>query len=292
MLKFLSYAVGGVLLLGLLVGGALYLRGRSVVRTSPDVPVDMQSATPDSAALARGKHLSHTMGCRHCHGENLGGRVFADPPPFRLVAANLTGGEGGIAAAYSEADWGRAIRHGIGPDKQPLLAMPSVSFHRLSDADTRALIAYLQQAPDVDNDLPATRIRPVGYILMGAGQIDPDRNVVEDEHHPAHVPVGETVEYGHYLYGAACQHCHRQDLEGGRHPDPNGPNVPGLEAKDEWTYGAFARATMTGIAVDGDSLRDRWMPWSAFSHLRRSEMKALYRYVESQTANADSHRAP
>jgi mono/diheme cytochrome c family protein len=292
MLKKSAVIAGGVVVVACLVVGGLYLRGRFVAHDTRALSVDVQSVSRDSATLARGNHLSHTMGCRHCHGQNLGGQVFADDPPFRLVAANLTAGRGGVGEAYSRRDWARAIRHGTGPDGRPLLAMPSVSFHRLSDADTQALIAYLRHAPAVDSDLPRTTIRPLGYVLIGAGQIDPDRNVVRDETHPEHVPVGETVAYGRYLYGAACQHCHRRDLEGGTHPDPNGPAVPGLEAEDEWTYGAFARATMTGISVDGDSLRDRWMPWSAFSHLHRSEMKALYRYVESRTEGVESERSP
>lgn len=173
MLKKGATIAGSVVVIAFLVVGGLYLRGRFVARDTPAVTADLPSLSPDSATLARGNHLSHTMGCRHCHGQNLGGQVFADDPPFRLVAGNLTSGRGGVGDTYSAPEWARAIRHGIGPTGRPLLAMPSVSYHRLSDADTRALIAYLQQAPAVDRELPSTRIRPLGYILMGPDKSTP-----------------------------------------------------------------------------------------------------------------------
>lgn len=40
---------------------------------------------------ARGERLGRILGCSGCHGEDLGGRVFADIPHIvRLVATNLT----------------------------------------------------------------------------------------------------------------------------------------------------------------------------------------------------------
>jgi RNA polymerase sigma factor (sigma-70 family) len=40
-------------------------------------------------------------------------------PVFKLSASNLT--PAGVGSSYSDADWVRAIRHGIGPDGKPLL---------------------------------------------------------------------------------------------------------------------------------------------------------------------------
>ena len=53
----------------------------------------------------RGEHLSYTLGCRHCHGADLGGTVFTDAPPFHMTAPNPTRGDGGIGAGYTAADW-------------------------------------------------------------------------------------------------------------------------------------------------------------------------------------------
>lgn len=66
------------------------------------------------------------------------GRVFLDEPAIgRFVASNLTRGKGGVGASYTDDDWVRAIRHGVGPDGKALLIMPSQEFFNLSDADVR-----------------------------------------------------------------------------------------------------------------------------------------------------------
>jgi mono/diheme cytochrome c family protein len=246
----------------------------------------VQSVTVSSALLDRGEHLSRTLGCRHCHGDRLGGTVVTDAPPFRLTAPNLTTGTDGVGSHYTTADWARAIRHGIGPDGEPLIGMPSKSFHALSDRDLRALIAFLQKMPPVDNPLPPTTVKTMGYLLIGAGQVNVTANVVRSTQHPAPVPVAATVEYGEYLYGAACRDCHRPNLRGGPHPDPAGVPVPSLQAANTWSYTAVQRAITDGISVDGDSLDDKWMPWSAFRHLTEAEVRALYRFLQRRAAEA------
>jgi mono/diheme cytochrome c family protein len=291
MIRSAGYTLAGLLIGLLLVGGAVFLRGRSQAHATHAVEPRMgdlrvAAVRADSARLARGNHLASIMGCRHCHGADLGGAVFADDPPLRLVATNLTAGAGGIGRTYGAADWARAIRHGVGPDGEPLLGMPSVSFHRLSDADTEALVAYLQQIEPVDRRLPPTTVKPLGALLIGVGQIDPAKNVVAGTDHPEHVPVAATAEHGAYLYGAACQHCHGADLRGGPHPDPTGVAVPSLRDATTWSRAEFERATTQGLSVDGDSLADRWMPWSAFASLSSTEMTALYRYVRTRASDA------
>lgn len=286
LLRYIGLFLGGILLFILVAGVGLYLRGRILTHATHDVQPQLPFVAADSALLARGEHLSYTMGCRHCHGGALAGAVVADEPPFRLTAANLTAGRGGIGSKYTETDWARAIRHGVDPEGEALVGMPSVSFHKLSDADLRALVVYLQQLEPVDNRLPPTTVRPLGYALIGAGQIDVAENVVPSTTHPEAVPVGATMEYGRYLYGAACQHCHGADFRGGPHPDPNGVAVPALEAAGAASYSTFHQATTLGRSVAGDSLDDHWMPWSAFRHMTDDEVRALYQYVRARTATA------
>ena len=288
--NYAGYSIGGLLLFLLLLGIGLFARGHNRVHQTVEITPTVASVAVDSALLARGQHLTHTLGCRHCHGSNLGGTVFTDAPPFRLTAANLTAGTGGIGSRYTTADWARAIRHGVDPNGQPLLGMPSKSFHELSDHDLKALVAFLQRAPSVNNSLPPTTVKPVGYLLAGAGQIDVTANVVPSTEHPAPVPVAATVEYGEYLYGAACKDCHRPNLEGGPHPDPAGLAVPSLREASNWSYEAVRRAITAGISPRGDSLDDKWMPWSAFRHLTDAEVRALYRFLR-QRASETPHSA-
>ena len=43
----------------------------------------------------------------------------------RIYSANLTRGKGGIGSSYTDADYVRAIRHGVGRNGRPLLTMPT-----------------------------------------------------------------------------------------------------------------------------------------------------------------------
>ena len=84
---------------------------------------------------------------------DLGGRVLGDNLLMGwLVATNLTRGQGGLGADYTDQDLVRAIRHGVGRGKS-LVFMPSESFQRYSDEDLAAIIAYLRTIPPVD-DMP------------------------------------------------------------------------------------------------------------------------------------------
>ena len=53
--------------------------------------------------------------CAVCHDADLGGKLYAEMGPVGVVAGrNLTRGKGGIGAEFTDADWVRAIRYGVG----------------------------------------------------------------------------------------------------------------------------------------------------------------------------------
>ena len=90
----------------------------SIVREqrTHDVAVALLPIPSDPASLARGRHLvTAVSGCSDCHAADLGGKVLVDRLLIgRLVASNLTRGQGGLAGDYTDKDLIRAIRHGIG----------------------------------------------------------------------------------------------------------------------------------------------------------------------------------
>ena len=77
-------------------------------------------AIPTSTeAIAEGERLA-SFYCTGCHGQDLGGKDFFDEPALGVVdAPNLTPGQGGVSGGYSDADWVRAIRHGVDPLGRP-----------------------------------------------------------------------------------------------------------------------------------------------------------------------------
>ena len=121
----------------------------------------------DQASVDHGKHIYERYGlCAECHADNVGGENIGEDPVFeRLVASNLTTGKGGVGSKFQDIDYVRAIRHGLGQDRKPLVIMPVQYFTKFSDRDLGALIAYIKSVLPVDNELPKTKLGPLGRVI-------------------------------------------------------------------------------------------------------------------------------
>ncbi|SMF70541.1 Cytochrome c, mono- and diheme variants [Tistlia consotensis] len=129
--------------------------------------VDAAGANPASTdAVARGAYLVHAGGCVTCHtaaadgsAPLAGGRALKTP--FGTFhTPNLTPDPETGLGSWSEADFLRALKQGIGRDGSPLYpAFPYVSYSGMTDADARDLFAYLKSLPPVRNAVPAHELR-------------------------------------------------------------------------------------------------------------------------------------
>lgn len=268
--------------------------GRRLNRTYAIEPeaVPIPAAT-DAEAIARGKYLVEAIAkCDECHGgEGLGGAIFADDPLLgRLSADNLTAGEGGVGANYEDADWVRAIRHGVGPKGKPLIFMPAQEFYHFSDADLGALIAYLKARPPVDNaELPPNRAGPLGRLLFLSGQLAlVPAELIDHERRPEVPAQAATADYGAYLANTGgCHGCHGPGLSGGPIPGapPEFPPARNLTPDvatgiGSWTIADFELALRRGLRPDGSALADE-MPWRATAKMSDTDLEALWRYLRS-----------
>lgn len=289
-LKRIGLGLGGLAVLALVGATALYAVGRSRLARTYEAPPTRLATVPDDAeTVERGRLVATSRGCLECHGDRLGGQVFLDIPPGKIVAPNLTRGRGGIGSSYTDADWDRAVRHGIRPDGRTILPfMPFRMYNRLSDADAEALIAYLKQLPPVDHELPATELRVPGYLMV-AMMGDDLRGGVDGAPPRATPPPGPTPEYGAYFASTVCVECHGDDLRGGKHPAPDGPPGPSLEAAGTWSYDEFAAAMRTG-RTPARTLSE-WMPTKYFRELTDTELRALHAYAKSLSRTAPEGRA-
>jgi mono/diheme cytochrome c family protein len=271
-----------ILLTGVLYGWSSHRMGK-IYQIAPATVV----VRSEAAVLDHGKHLLNTRGCRDCHGEDLGGTVFIDDPALgRLIASNLTSGKGGVGAAYDDADWIRAIRHGVGPEGRALLFMPSYEYHPMDDDDLGALIAYLKSVEAVDRELPGTKVGPLGRALFLAGEL-PLLSAEMIDHTapvPQAPPRAATAEYGRYI-AVTCVGCHGQGYSGGRIPGtppvwPAAANItPHETGLASWTFEQFDTVMRTGVRPDGRQIEPEFMPWSNFAHLTDEEMEAVWLYL-------------
>lgn len=286
-LKWGAIGLGALVLLAAVVLGVLYGLGTARAAAAHDIAVDVPPVPGDAAAVARGRHLATAiLNCSGCHGEALGGGdEFAAPGILTIPTPNLTAGAGGIGNSYTDEDWVRAVRHGVGHDGRALFIMPSQAFAGLSQADMGALIAYLKTAPPVDSSLPVRSIEPLGRVMIGVGALPPF--AVESIDHtraaPAAVAEGVTAEYGAYL-AATCSECHGPGLNGAPFGPPGEevltPNLTPGGPLAGWREEDFVKVMRTGQTPGGRVLSDE-MPWRAFGGMTDEELGAVWLYLRS-----------
>ena len=284
--KWIGITLGG--LLGLLVLAAIvfYFVGGAKLSKKYDVPVQTVSIPADAEAVQRGEHLATILICKSCHGNDLSGTVEFEIPGMLIIPTpNLTSGAGGVGSFYTDQDWERAIRHGVGPDGRALFIMISKSYHNLGDRDLGALIAYLKGLPAVDHNLPERRIEPMGKLMMGAGLLPPlaANQIDHASPAPAQPEPGVTVAYGEYL-SQTCLECHGENLNGAPFGPPGEeimtPNLtPGGELAF-WSEQEFLTAMRTGRTPDGRQLKED-MPWKYYGQMTDEELQAIWLYTQS-----------
>ena len=281
-LKWIAISIGILLGVALTIGLVLVLIGRSRLNGRYLATATLPPEAVAAASAEMGARIAVTRGCIECHAEGLAGRVFLDIPPGLIVAPNLTRGRGGVGGRYASLDdWNRAVRYGIRPDSSLIAPfMPYDYFNRLSEADAASVAAYLAGLPSVDNQLPPTKIRLMGYLILGTPGKSPKKRRAELEKPRTTPAPGPTADYGRYIASTSCVGCHSENMLGGPHFDPAGLPAPGLSHVGAWSTEDFIRALRTGVAPGGRQLTD-WMPWKWYAMFTDEELRALHEYVRT-----------
>jgi len=254
--------------------------------------------------LERGRYLVETIGsCGNCHtpqgpdgplpGKALsGGNVVENNPAFTAIAPNITPDRETGIGAWTDGQIVQAIREGRRPDGTLIgPPMPIALYRGQSDADVRAIVAYLRTVPAVRNaaakstyrmQLPPSYGPPVGSVSAPAR--------------------ADKVAYGAYLAGpiAHCLACHTP-MENGR-PDMtrlgaggmafNGPWGTSVAANltpsrehglGNWTDAQIERAIRTGVSADGHKLFPP-MGYGYYRTVTADDMAALIAFLRSLPA--------
>lgn len=131
--------------------------------------------------LARGKYLVQNVTlCILCHSEHnfkapgapviegallAGAHIEEEGLPGDVYSANLTPDPETGAGGWSDDQWARAIREGIGHDGRALFPMmPYEHFRSMSDEDLAAVIVYLKTVPQGETS-------PAIYETCVSGQL-------------------------------------------------------------------------------------------------------------------------
>lgn len=289
-LKWTGIGLGSLLGLILVAGIVLYSIGSARFGKKYDYPVEAMVIPTDDASIMRGQHVADTHFCQRCHMGDFSGTVsYTIPGLLTIPTPNLTSGAGGVGTTYTDEDWIRALRHGVGADGRALWIMPSALFSHLSDDDLAAVIAYIKSQPPVDHQLPARTLSPLGRVMLGLNMLPPAA-VDKIDHSVARITgpsQGATEEYGGYLVSTTCTECHGDQLNGAPFGPPGQekptPNLtPGGELAT-WSEQDFVATMRTGITPGGHHL-DEEMPWEYFGKMDDDELEAIWLYLQSQPA--------
>ncbi len=286
--KWVGIVLGSLLGLIVLIFLGLAFKGNSMLKKTYDVQVETIPIPTDEAAIARGEHWVMAE-CIGCHGNDLSGGAFFEAPFATVNAKNLTTGKGGVGSEFTDKDWVRAFRYGVGPDGNSILIMPSHAFRFFSDADLADIIAYLKVTPPVDKETSEPNFNLLGKALLAAGAFGDSVVIAETINNnavdPSYPPAGVTPEYGQYLINVSgCRDCHGADLSGGKSADPSAMPAPNLTSGGEliaWKEGDFIKAIRTGLTPTNRQLDPAQMPWEHFKYFSDDELKAIWSYLES-----------
>ncbi|HMJ16681.1 MAG TPA: hypothetical protein VK524_34940 [Polyangiaceae bacterium] len=291
-LKKVSLSIGvGVLLL--VIGVAVYV---TLQVLAYDASMNKTYATPlpsvvrssDPAVLERGKHLVESVGgctAQDCHGPDLaGGRTLEMGPIGTITGPNIT--PGAPAAAYSDGELARLIRHGIKRDGRSLRFMPAQDFAWLPESDIASLVSYWRTVESVEKPDGPLSIGLLAKVLDRRDQIvmDVARRIDHTKIKAPDAPT-PTAEYG-ALLARACTGCHGDKLSGGRIPGapsslPTPTNLtPHETGLKSWKYADFERLLTKGARPNGTKL-DPFMPIESLSKLNALEKQALWAYLRS-----------
>ncbi len=290
-IKWIGISLLGIVILLTITAFVLSARFQSLAKQTYSITPAEIPIPSDSTSLMRGRLLS--LECCSCHGYDYAGKDFFNDPTIGYMSSpNLTKAKGSATEHFTNANWVRAIRHGVGHKGNALMVMPSESFCYLSDNDLGSLIAYLNTLEPIEKPQPESKFTFMANIMAGAGMFGPldsmypaqyiDHKAVE---HVTAPPIGSTLEYGQYMVKfMGCQTCHGKDLNGGKHPDPLAPPVPSISNKGNfgnWSLEQFKSVFRTGRTPEGKTMNPEFMPFAPIGAHSDVELEALYKYIKS-----------
>ena len=282
-------SMAGLIAVVLVAAVVLYALSSRKLSAQHVVTAETELVVPtDSASIARGARLVGARPCGLCHGDDLGGNIIAENFLLgRLVAPNLSSGQGGLKPPRTDVEWERAMRHGVKRDGYALVLMPSRVFHAVADDEMAAMIAYLKQIPPVDRDLGPRTSGPLTRAFLAIGRF---KTAVEETPTTPHAPSIDTtpgLNYGKYLVASSgCRLCHGESLSGGPPAFPGEPPFPNLTPAGIGHYSEddFKRTMRTGRRPTGGPELNEIMPWKYFRTLTDDQLHSIWLVLQSTPA--------
>jgi len=294
----------------LLVGGFYaFVSVGSSKSLDSEYPVPELTVESNETMLEHGRYLVYGPAhCAHCHspidqvaalerGEEVdmtGGFAFA-LPIGTIYSPNITPDKETGIGNLSDGQIYRMLRHNIRHDGQ--MCIDFMPFCNMSDYDIKSVIAYIKSRPAVKSQRYESEYNFLGKTVrtLVLKPSEPTGQLTE------YIKRDSSVAYGQYLCEsvANCRGCHTErDLKSGEYIGE--PYAGGFKFGPDASTGGWTFVTPNitpdkdnGIITywDEQQFIDRMrngrvhqyspMPWGPFSRLSDSDLKAIYRYLQT-----------
>ena len=243
----------------------------------------------------RGAYLVDVLAaCANCHtprspngaGPALSGGTKFGGPESSLFAPNITPDRATGIGAWTDLQIIAAIRQSVRPDGSHIgPPMPQTAYRGMSDADTRAIVAYLRSVTAVVHMVPPS-----------VRKMSPSNARVVSTPHPTSRP-DNPIAQGRYIASALshCTECHtpmpRPTPDAASHLDEGGRLfhtakgtivAPGIRAGDlkRFTDEQIKEIVTKGILPDGRKLEGP-MPIKCYAGFRPQDLDTLLAFLRS-----------
>jgi mono/diheme cytochrome c family protein len=259
---------------------------------------------PTPERVERGKYLVNgVLGCFACHSQQSvepqpgvapvlthqgAGRVVISQNGFLVAANNITPDSETGSGSWSDDQFARAIREGIGHDGRALFPMmPYENYRYLSDEDLAAVVVYLRSLDPVRSVLPKPQIPfPLSRLIQSA----PQPVLTEVAGHDA-----DRISRGRYLARVGgCMDCHTPEDQMHRPIKgmefAGGKQIDGLPARSAnltpdptgisyYNEELFVRVMRTGYV--GARPLNPPMPWWVYRNMSDEDLRSIFAYLRT-----------
>ena len=271
---------------------------------APRLTASRLTFEPTAARLERGRYIVEGPAhCFQCHsevnweapgaqpkaGRKAGGTVFPEKGMEWLVAPNISPDPETGSGKWTDEQFARAIREGIGHDGRRLFPMmPYMNFREMSDEDLASVVVYVRSLEPVSNRLPIAML-PEAI----KNSLPPHQPITSSVPGP---DMSNPVARGKYLVTLGnCMMCHT--------PMKDGQSVTELSFGGGMTFdGPWGHVTSANITKDpsGISYYDEKlfievirtgqvrarklnsiMPWGYFRNMTDDDLKAIFAYLRT-----------
>lgn len=254
------------------------------------------------ALIERGRYLANgPVACANCHtprGPDMallpnmsyaGGFKIVDPG-FEVITANITPDKDTGIGSWTDAQIITAIREGKTPDGKVIFPpMPVPTYNSMSDADVKAIVAFLRTVKPIHNEVPESKYKVPQQAMPPAKGL------------PAPSPK-DKVAYGGYVVNALahCFECHSgpdargvpdlaNNLGSGGFLITLAPGVTVMTANitpdpetgiGKWSDADIKKALTQGVRPDGRRLSPP-MPYMFFKNMTNRDLDAVVAYLRT-----------